>query len=257
MIDPSILDVLIRAGRMPDPEGPEAAVLLERISTADKINRLHWSTWDRVTQGLSTGDLVALIKALTIAEQRFSWTGGSVSAVIWTFRHLARREPDLADPLADWILHRTTNPSCPFGSQNYGARSVKEYTTILQERAQKRERNLQRAEAENLAAEQRLNDRKVRADGRHARQQRDTASRRASLAALSLLTASDRLKHISQDHEHAVDYYPGEFAQLTEADLEMLDDETRLLLLGKLRDRRDGPWKTLYRQLWLREGAKP
>ena len=249
MIDPSILDVLIRAGSMPDPEGLEAARLLNQISTADEINRLHWSTWDHDIQDLSTEDLVALIKALTIAERRFSWIGGSVSAVIRTFRQLEHRRPDMADLVADWILPRTSNPYCPFGSINYGAQSMVEYSIKTQEREQRRKQSRQRAEAENRTAEERRNKRKVYADIPGARQHTDTVSRKANIAELSTLSAPKRLKQISQDHDHAIEYYPVEFACLTEADLELLDDETCRLLLDKLRDRRKSPWKTLHQKL--------
>lgn len=131
MIEPWIINTLITAGSLPDPEGLEALALLENIRDKDEINNLHWSDWDLVTQTLETEDLISLIRALTVAEHRFSWTGGSVSAVIWTFRDLEKRQHKQSDLLADWILHRTSNPYEPFGRNNKGAKSLDEYRSLL------------------------------------------------------------------------------------------------------------------------------
>src|SRR5437867_3678626 len=110
-----------------DLDDPEETSCLEEFRQRSDINRLHWRDWDQVTESLSNEELVHLLKALTVAENRLTWLGGSVAACIWVFRELERRDLLLSLQLADWILPRTGNPYVPFGRPNFGARSVEEY----------------------------------------------------------------------------------------------------------------------------------
>jgi hypothetical protein len=83
--------------------------------------------WRSAADSLSDFELEALIRAITIAERDFpSFGGGSVSGVIWTFRHLEQRKSCGLNDLADWILAHTSNPYAPFGTSNGGARSLVE-----------------------------------------------------------------------------------------------------------------------------------
>ena len=116
MIAPATIALLVGVGKLDDPESPEAIEKLVIIKEQDDINRLHWSQWNSVTEKLSTEDLVALVKALTVAEKQFHWAGGSVSAVIWVFRELQQREPELSQQVAEWITSRTKNPYAPYGT---------------------------------------------------------------------------------------------------------------------------------------------
>ena len=83
--------------------------------------------WYSIADSLSDAELEALIRAITIAERDFpSFSGGSVSGVIWTFRRLEQRRGCRLDALADWILAHTANAWAPFGGSNGGARSLDE-----------------------------------------------------------------------------------------------------------------------------------
>jgi len=104
---------------------------IKDLKIYDKINRLHWNEWYSIADKLNVMDLANLIRGLTIAEKIFNWTGGSVSAVIWTFRSLQNRDIELANTLADWILKKTNNPWVPFGTQNHGAKSLDEYSSLV------------------------------------------------------------------------------------------------------------------------------
>ena len=73
--------------------------------------------WNSVTDSLSDAELEALIRALTVAERDFPFSGGSVSGVIHTFHRLAERNLCRSDALADWVLAHTKNPWAPFGGK--------------------------------------------------------------------------------------------------------------------------------------------
>ena len=110
-----VVTLLIAAGRREEIDITNIPEELNSIRHLDHINRLHWSTWDEVTQALDVDDLVALVKALAVAEEAFKWCGGSVAAVIWTFRELERRRyPDLKT-LGE-CSQRDSNQYAPFGS---------------------------------------------------------------------------------------------------------------------------------------------
>lgn len=82
-----------------------------------QVMRLHFSEWREIADALDTGRLVAMIRALTVAERVVpNFKAGSVSPVIWLFRYLAERAyPDSA-ALASWIADNTDNDYLPYGS---------------------------------------------------------------------------------------------------------------------------------------------
>ena len=108
-VPPQVVDVLIRAGRQPTLDVGSIPAELESIRNEDHIDRLHWRDWDDVTQPIVLEDVVALVKSLVICEERFAWGGGSVSAIIWVYREIKRRDHVLAEDIAEWILLRTSN----------------------------------------------------------------------------------------------------------------------------------------------------
>ena len=104
---------------------------LERIAEAfpesrnGALMRLRPDSWYNVTATISELQLMALIKALTLLEQYPNFKAGSVSPVIWLFRHLPNAHAKI--DLINWILCHTDNDYLPFGSSNHGANSLDEY----------------------------------------------------------------------------------------------------------------------------------
>jgi hypothetical protein len=132
--------------------------LAERFpnSQSGAFMRLAPQAWYDIAGSLSASQLVALIKTLTVVERRIPrCRAGSVSPVIWLFRKLWERSSDDLSPLIDWVLSHTENPYLPFGSSNYGARSLAEYRELSDYVAQ-------RAKDRRAAEEQRLLDAKKR-----------------------------------------------------------------------------------------------
>jgi hypothetical protein len=119
-IDAHTLARLIALGRDPDIDNPFVVHRYEDLRYRDAINRLGWQHWETAIQDMLVDDLVALVKGLVIAERRFEWAGGSVSAVNWALRVLQRRDFSLSETVADWILRRSANPYAPYGSYNRG-----------------------------------------------------------------------------------------------------------------------------------------
>lgn len=86
--------------------------------------------WTEAVGEFPPAELAALIRLLTVAEAEIpGWSAGSVSPVIWLFRVYAQRAGAEEESLADWVLRHTSNDYLPYGSSNYGARSLEELRT--------------------------------------------------------------------------------------------------------------------------------
>jgi hypothetical protein len=198
---------------------------------------------------MSTEDLAALIKGLTVAEKQFHWAGGSVAAAIWVFRELQKRDSGLSRVVADWILVRTNNPYLPFGSHNRHARSVDEYEAWAEcaARIAEKDRLKQKEEAASRAARRAL--RRADAERRQIEGARASQIRRDFLVDFMAKSPLERLVLIAEDAEHPVDYYPPECADVDPEVLVALDPSARQKLVERISARRRGPWKRLLTKL--------
>lgn len=111
--------------------------------------------WQSIITTLSSEDVVALIKSLTVAEGVFpGWSAGSVSPVIRLFWRLFELDPRWADLTAGWVVEHTRNPYLPFGSSvTGGAKTVAEFRHYQAEYQRRAERNIQ-AERERQSVTQ-------------------------------------------------------------------------------------------------------
>lgn len=111
-------------------------------SSSGTFMRFAPESWYEVAASLTDHDLAALIKTLTVLEERLpEFRAGSVSPVIWLFRRLSDRSPADLTPLVDWVLAHTENPYLPFGTSNFGAKSSAELaarSALSAERAARR-----------------------------------------------------------------------------------------------------------------------
>ena len=205
---------------------------------------------------MQTGDLVALTKGLTLAENYRRWIGGSVAAVIWTFRQIQRRDPALADEVADWILPLTRNPWVPYGSQNHGARSVEEYRSAEQIRAERISAGF--AEVKNNEENAKV-DKHIRKTQRiRSATDRDSDIRESFKADLNQMTIKDQLRHLAADQAYSVEFYPTCIANAaTEEVVNSLDEDTRLALWKKLKGKKRGPWSKFKRRLLSTFSSSP
>jgi len=250
MIPIDVIQVLIQIGIADDLNDLTTLQRLEAIAGFDAINRTSWQEWDEITRPLQTDDLVALTKGLTLTEKHHRWIGGSVAAAIWTFRELRRREPTLADELADWILPRTSNPWVPFGSQNHGARSVEEYRNAQQQRNERIHAGIANLK---VSEDQAITERELRSEQRkRSSRDRESEIRIRLIAELAQLTIEQQLRRIAADTTYTLGFYPTCIADAaTESVLQSLDEETRIELLRKLKGKKRGPWNCFKRRLLL------
>jgi hypothetical protein len=98
--------------------------LSARLAPFDWLNRLHWQSWDSVTEKISLAELENLARGLVRAEKNGQWSGGSVAGAIWVFRMFQKRFPQDANGLAEWMLKNSNNPYVPYGSNRGDARSL-------------------------------------------------------------------------------------------------------------------------------------
>ncbi len=246
MIPPNVVRILIEIGTTGDPKAN--ADHLEALKPYDSINREHWTAWNAVTDAISTEDLVALTRGLTLAESGNGWIGGSVAAAIWTFRQVEKRDPTLADELANWVLPRTLNPWVPYGRQNHGARSVEHFRREEQRRAEQISFGIAEEQKGKGMAEAERQARKAQRE-RSARE-RNSDIRESFISALNRLTIEEQLLRLASDEAYSVEFYPTCIAEsATEAVIKSLNDETRITLWKKLKGKKRGPWRTFKRRL--------
>jgi hypothetical protein len=140
-ISAALLLRLVRAGNDPVVERAlrESFPEDERTSVGS-IMRESPAPWTASASTLSRVELEALVRALTIAGVILDgWTAGSVSPVIWTFRVFQSKFAEQADVLADWVLSRTVNQYLPYGTHNFGARSLSQLSLLRKASNERRE----------------------------------------------------------------------------------------------------------------------
>jgi len=253
-IPETAISILLEMGHRCATGDEGVAALLQQIAPFDAINRLHWSDWDRASQHLSAPDLAALVRGITVAEDRLSWSGGSVSAAIWVFR-LQERDAVLAEETGDWVLGHTNNPWLPIGTQNFAARSLAEFRTRSVRHQQQIKDGLDAQQAsERSAAEFRE---KLARQRHRAAQLWRSESRAAFLRALAFLSIRQQLAQLAQDQEFPVEWYLTKLACAATPDvLTQVHEEIRVALLEKLKGRHRGPWGSFKKRLRASLGGR-
>lgn len=125
-LSPELIQHLVEIGESQLFDDDEKLLSRFPLSRSGSLMRLAPQSWYEAAYSLGDAQLVSLIKALTVLEQHLpNFRAGSVSPVIWLFRKLSERSPDLT-PVIDWVLSHTNNPYLPFGTNNLGAKSLAE-----------------------------------------------------------------------------------------------------------------------------------
>lgn len=107
-----------------------------------QIMRQRPEFWDTIASRLNDADVVNLIKSLAVAECSLpNFRSGSVSPVIFLFRHLTDRHFHGTNELADWIIRHSDNDYVPWGCSRHGAHSASEYHEFLRNRQMQRSKN--------------------------------------------------------------------------------------------------------------------
>jgi hypothetical protein len=260
---------LIEIGKSNDPDDPANADTLQKIHDLSRgqptfvggrprfvfglSTFYHESESKDVVESLAIVELAALIKD-AFCEERFRWSGGSVSPAIEMFRFLNKRGgPKVADAVADWILPRKTNEYLPYGLNKRGAQSAKEFRKILiEEQAFSRQSLAEEAEL----ARQRNIDRARRKAQRFASvRDRNSDTREILKDDLSHLAVEDQLQRLIDDQEYSVEFYPTCLAGATTHDvITSLNANSKLAVLERLKGKHRGPWGGLKKRLLVSLG---
>lgn len=249
MIAADNLTLLIGLGRVADEDEEARSPYLNALRGLGSLNRLRPEEWSSATYALAECDLVLLIKGLTIAEAFCpGWAAGSVSAVIWTFRELAERSPDLAEMLPGWIRQRTRNRWVPFGTARCAAHSLSGYRRWLKQDHERQALAMQSQKVRELAADER---KRIRSEQRlRAARDRKTVVRTEFLRRLAALPMEEQLRQLATDSYYPVEFYPTCIAGGASTEiLQGLDERTRAQLSEKLEGCRRGPWASFRRRL--------
>ncbi len=253
MIPEHVLQKLITAGITDDPFGSDSLAILESIKEHHEVNSLRPETWQAICEPLSSEDLVAIIKSLTVLEEKLGWKAGSVSGIIWVTKILQWRFSDKYSSVVDWVLQRTSNPYAPFGTVNLGAKSLEDFYRLEDMKIQRRKiaeeiSVRQRAEAqERRRAEKKLKKKRIIIQLKMQHQK--SLERNKVLLKILKMNPIAQLVFIAHDSKHKIDYYPDKFALCEDKVLEGLDKETRELFTIKLVDRKKGVWKKFIKRI--------
>jgi hypothetical protein len=248
MISPNIINKLIVIGRATQPFTESVNLIIDTLKKDDYINRLAPPEWHNIVKIFPINELIALVRGLTIVEREHRWTGGSVGAVIWTFRELEKRDQIIANEVADWVLANSNNPYLPYGSQNFSARSLLEYKAVKARHDEMIRTGLkEQTDSEaNSAAER--NIRKKQKE--RSSYDRTLSKRQELIEQLSALSLSERLEKIAFDINYTVNFFPTCWAEAANFQvLQSLSSTIRIALLRKLKGKQKGPWAKFKKRL--------
>ena len=206
-----------------------------------------------LVESLAIVELAALIKGYAFCEERFRWSGGSVSPAIAMFHFLDGEDPKVADAVADWILPRKINENLPYGVNKGGVRSAKEFRKIrIKERAFSRQ---SLAEETELARQRNIERARRKAQRFASVRDRNSDIREKLKADLSQLAVEDQLQRLIDDQEYSVEFYPTCLAGATTHDvITSLDANSKLAVLERLKGKHRGPWGGLKKRLLVSLG---
>lgn len=235
------LEALIELGSSEESSCEPA--ILERLARFDAINRLHFDSWNAVTETLCQNTHAALTRGLVLVEEELHWCGGSVAAAIWVYRSFARKFPDTCDTLAEWMLSHSSNPWVPFGSNRGSAHSLAGVREFQSHRAARRNHTEEESTLREELAEVRRTKARRLDDLRQKVSKAEGQERQDILAQLATLPLRDRLLHIAGDELHPLYFYP---TKLTTGSLEELDAAGKLAM-ERLKEKASlipkGPWR--------------
>ena len=246
-VPPETINLLIEIGESPNNDSA-IINLLRPIKHQDFINRLHGDKWKKISRDLATTELIALVRGLTLAEKLLRWSGGSVSAIIWTFREVESRDYEAAQKLADWVLRRTNNPYVPFGGQNHGAKSLSDYRLLSTIHRNKISEGIKKQEESEKISEEFKLKRKYQRN--KSAKHRNSEIRKDFIKRLLQKDLTEQLKQLANDQKYSVEFYPTRIANQAKLDfLKTLDEKLQNALLEKLKGKHKGPWGKLKRNL--------
>ncbi len=211
---------------------------------------MNRDSWEKIAEELSDNDLVLLYKGLINIERELKWSGGSVAGAIWVYGVIIKRSLDSDNRLADFGFKNCDNPYIPYGMSYYGERSYKAFR-----------RN------QKIAAERRIQNEKIqsrileRVEGRREKRKiAITELRKLSPEMRGKIrdefatkysdgTVEEKFILMVNNEKYPPEYYPTEWAIVTEEDIKELPVILIKQLYDKLSTKTKGHWKRLAKLL--------
>jgi hypothetical protein len=172
-----LIPLLVQLGRTEDP----SVIPPSKLPDSWDFGVL-WKRWDRVVKGWEAKEVADLIKGLTYFEKVFNCGFGSIPPVPQLFGIYASMvDSSERDNFADWILVHTVNNYVPYGTNNFGLRSL---AALSMKKAALADRRRTNAESEQVRYEE-----AQRNKGQLATERLPKALRRKDAAAVAALLA--------------------------------------------------------------------
>lgn len=192
---------------------------------------------------LKTDDIVTLIKGRCLYESSYRPQMGCTSRIDKLLDLLEERRYSGLCEVIDWLLANRNNPYIPWGkSVSLGIHSLSEYDD-----SQRRyKKYLKEIEELNQKCHAEAQERKRRISAEHISRSKERKSLREKESEyLRSFSKKDQLKKII-DSGHPLDFYPGEFANISKSLILNLSKSYREHLFEKLKcTRRKGDWRYL------------
>jgi len=226
------------------------ANLYNSFKSRDFINRQRGDTWQKVLLKKSNIELVSIYKSLILIERELKWIGGSVAGAIWVYKIIQERNLDLDYKLADFGLRNSKNPYIPFGSSYYGKRTIPEYFLYNKEKSKIKAEKSQEYDVK-LAREK---GRKFKRANAITELRKLTKKERENIKIelhdnYKSKTLLERLELIANNEKYPPEYYPTEWANVLEEEIQKLPLKLVQRLYDKLSTRTRGSWKRLAQEL--------
>ncbi len=208
------------------------------------LNNIHISEWRKMCETVENDDLILLFKGLVLAESRFGLKGGSVASSISIYRIITERSLDMTGEIANWALNNTSNDYVPFGTSNYGQRSIAELKVFKAEKAR-----VTASKAENYEKVlKRVKGRKVKRAAEIANLRKlGYDERRMILQELEDMhsdkSIEQKLTIIATDDFYPPEYYPVTWIDFPCEQIKELPTELIKSLVDKLSTKSRGKWK--------------
>lgn len=235
MISTAVIKELLVIGRSEHFEDPHVFDSLARSHDLGALNIVHWSAWDAVTAALSVDDLVALVKALTMMDNRCV-VGGSVAGVIWVYQDLEGRNCERAHSLDHWVSTHTRNFWADFRARRRWRDGAHARELVRQKEQDEQHREAVARKVERATAAKR-------------RSEQASIERATILGELESLSPRERLVCMAKRASHPPHYFPEQWTDITDDDLLAFDATSRNALILWLAPMRKGFWKRLYNRL--------
>ena len=237
------INTIVLIGKKSINELVDVLELINGFRNKEFINHQHWDTWYKKIDDLTDEDLIFLFKGLVHIDRVIDWGGGSVSAGIWIYRKIQQKGLDKDMKIADYGLNNCANPYIPFGMVT-DAKSSKEFYLGLMMKAAKAEAGLEKERKMRQRAEGRkIKRKKAMAELRKLDYETRGQIHKELKEKYSQSSVKEKLELVGADEKYPPEYYPTEWALITEQEVKNLPVDLIKKLYDKLSSKTKGPWR--------------